>query len=119
MQPADLDLVVYKGTTFSRLIQWKTGDPAVPVNLTGFTARMQIRKTVNSTEILDTLTTENNRLSIYAPTEGRLRIDISAEQSAAYTFTLAAYDLEIVSSDTQTVQRLLQGSFSAVPEVTR
>lgn len=119
MQPADLDLTVYKGSTFSRLIQWKTGDPAIPVDLTGFTARMQIRKTVNSTDILDTLTSENNRLTIYAPTEGRIRIDISAEQSAAYTFTLAAYDLEIVSNDNQNVQRLLQGSFSAIPEVTR
>jgi hypothetical protein len=80
---------------------------------------MQIRKTAGSSEILDTLTTENARISIYAPTEGRIRFDISAAQSSAYEFTTAMYDFEVVSSDNQTVYRILQGSISAVPEVTR
>jgi len=119
MQPASLNLTVYKGSTFSQLIQWKTGEPAVAVDLTGFKARMQIRKTANSSEILDSLTTENGRMSIYAPTEGRLRFDISASQSSGYEFNSAMYDIEVVSSDNETVYRILQGCVSAVPEVTR
>jgi len=119
MQPAHLDLEIYKGSTFSKQIQWKTGTPAVPVNLTGFTARMQVRRTVNDSIILDSLTTENSRLSIYAPTEGRLRIDVPASISAAYAFTSAVYDLELVSPDNITVYRILEGCYSANPEVTR
>lgn len=119
MQPANLDLAVYKGSTFSKLIQWRASDGVTPINLTGYTARMQIRKTPTSSEILDLLTTENNRLSIYAPLEGRLRIDISASISTGYTFDYAVYDLELVSNDNQTVYRILEGSVAAKSEVTR
>lgn len=120
MQPASLDLTVYKGSTYSKLIQWKTGDPATPVDLTGCTARMQIRKRVNDTEILETLTTENGKLTIYNAAEGRIRIDIPAATSTAYAFTSGVYDLEIVyPSPSTTVYRILQGCFAAIPEVTR
>lgn len=119
MQPAHLDLEIYKGSTFSKQIQWKTGTPAVPVNLTGYSARMQVRKSVNDSTILDSLTTENNRLTIYTPTEGRLRIDVAADISSAYEFTSAVYDLELVAPDNITVYRILEGCYSANPEVTR
>jgi hypothetical protein len=49
MQPAHIDLEVYKGSTFVKIIQWKTGIPTAAVNLTGCTARMQLRKAVNDT----------------------------------------------------------------------
>lgn len=120
MQPASLDLTVYKGSTYSKLIQWKTGEPATPVDLTGCTARMQIRKRVNDTEILETLTTENGKLTIYNAAEGRIRIDIPAATSTAYPFTSGVYDLEIVyPAPSTTVYRILQGCFAAIPEVTR
>lgn len=119
MQPAHLDLTVYKGSTFSKQIQWKTGTPALPVDLTGATARMQIRKSVNSSEILDTLTTENSKLDIYIPVEGRISINISSDLSSTYEFTSGVYDLEVVFPGGATVYRILEGCFSAIPEVTR
>jgi hypothetical protein len=118
MQPANLDLAVYKGSTFSKLIQWKTGATPVAVNLTGCTARMQIRKAVNDTTILDTLTTENGKIVIHEPLNGKFKIIISAATSTAYTFTSAVYDLEIVFTD-QTVTRVIEGCITAAPEVTR
>lgn len=118
MQPAHLDLTVYKGSTYSKLIQWKTGNPAVGVDLSGCTARMQIRRTINDPIVQSSLTTENGGITIYAPTEGKLRIDITATQSTAYQFTSAVYDLEIVYTD-GTVYRIIEGCFAAIPEVTR
>jgi hypothetical protein len=118
MQPAHIDLDVYKGSTFVKIIQWKTGTPATAVNLTGCTARMQIRKSVNDSNILDTLTTENSKIVIHEPLNGKFKIVIPASASSAYTFTSAVYDLEIVFADT-TVTRVIEGCFSAVPEVTR
>lgn len=118
MQPAHIDLDVYKGSTFVKIIQWKTGTPPTAVNLTGCTARMQIRKSVNDTTVLDTLTTENGKLVIHEPSNGKFKIVIPANVSTGYTFTSAVYDLEIVFSDL-TVVRIIEGCFIAVPEVTR
>jgi hypothetical protein len=118
MQPAHLDLEIYKGSTFVKVIQWKTGTPPTAVNLTGCTARMQIRKSVNDSTVLDNLTTENGKLEIFAPSNGSFKILIPAATSSAYNFTSAVYDLEIVFSDL-TVVRIIEGCFIAVPEVTR
>ena len=118
MQPAHIDLDVYKGSTFVKVIQWKTGTPPVAVNLTGCTARMQLRKAVNDTTVLDTLTTENGKLVIHEPLNGKFKIVIPASTSTAYTFTSAVYDLEIIFAD-QTVTRVIEGCLTAAPEVTR
>lgn len=118
MQPANLDLTIYKGSTYSKLIQWKTGNPAIPVDLTSCTARMQIRRRVNDTEILDSLTTENGRLIIYNAVEGRIQIDIPSTVSTAYSFNSGVYDLEIVFP-TGPIYRIMEGSIAAIPEVTR
>ena len=118
MQPANIDLDVYKGSNFVKLIQWKTGTTPVAVNLTGCTARMQIRKAVNDVAIMDTLTTENGKLSIHEPLEGKFKIIIAPDVSNKYTFTSGVYDLEIVFSDNGVV-RIIQGSVRASPEVTR
>lgn len=118
MQPAHIDLDVYKGSTFVKIIQWKTGIPQTAVNLTGCTARMQIRKAVNDTTVLDTLTTENGKIVIHEPLDGKFKIVIPAAVSTAYTFTSSVYDLEIVFTD-GTVTRVIEGCLTAAPEVTR
>lgn len=118
MQPANLDLTIYKGSTFVKTIQWKTGDPAVAVNLTGCTARMQVRKNPSDSIILESLTTSNGKIVITEPTNGKLEIRISAETSTAYEFSCGVYDLEIVFSN-GTVTRIIQGDFVAVAEVTK
>lgn len=118
MQPANIDLTIYKGSTFIKAIQWKTGNPALPVNLEDCTLRMQMRKTVNDTTVLDSLTTENNKLRIVNAAEGRIEITIAAATSSAYTFERGVYDLEVVFPDT-TVYRIIEGAVTTVPEVTR
>lgn len=118
MQPAHIDLDVYKGSTFVKIIQWKTGTTPVAVNLTGCTARMQIRKAVNDSAVMDTLSTENAKIVIHEPLNGRFKIVIPAEVSSLYAFTSAVYDLEIVFTDS-TVVRVIEGCVRSVPEVTR
>jgi hypothetical protein len=118
MQPAHIDLDVYKGSTFVKIIQWKTGTTPVAVNLTGCTARMQIRKAVNDTAIMDTLTTQNGKIEIHEPLDGKFKIVIAAEVSTLYTFTSAVYDLEIIFLDNSVV-RVIEGCVRSAPEVTR
>lgn len=110
-----------QGTTFSRTLELKYPDeldPTIyhPYDLSGFTARMQVRRTIESTSVMISLTTENNGVFI-DDTEGRISIFISPEQTAALTSS-GVYDLEIISND-EVVSRVVQGAFTLSKEVTR
>lgn len=85
-----------------------------PVDLTGATARMQIREQVGGAVLLD-LTTDNGGLAITGP--GTITRTISATQTAALMWTEAVYDLEVQYQD-GTVQRYLQGAVTVSREVT-
>lgn len=85
-----------------------------PVDLTGATARMQIRAGLGGALLLE-LTTENDGLAITGP--GTLTRTMSAAQTAALTWTEAVYDLEVEYAD-GTVQRYLQGAVTVSREVT-
>jgi hypothetical protein len=119
MAAGRLDLTIEQGATFKRTLLLKQGDgaSAPAVNLTGYTARMQIRADVDSTTVLIALTTENGRITI-TPLDGRLDLLISATDSAALAFEAGVHDLEIVSSGGE-VTRLVQGKAKLSKEVTR
>ena len=85
-----------------------------PVDLTGVTARMQIRAGVGGALLLE-LTTENDGLAITGP--GTLTRTMSAAQTAALTWADGVYDLEVEYAD-GTVQRYLQGAVTVSREVT-
>ena len=85
-----------------------------PVDLTGATARMQIREQVGGAVLLE-LTTENDGLAISGP--GTITRTLSATQTAALTWAEAVYDLEVEYAD-GTVQRYLQGAVTVSREVT-
>lgn len=111
-------LKIYQGETLRKLRTWKSGTPAVPVDLTGCTARMQIRTSVKAATTLASLTTENGGL-ILGDDAGTITIYMSATATAALTgWTSAVYDLEIVFGGGD-VRRLMEGSVTLLPEVTR
>ena len=57
LTPAKRKLIVIKGATFNPGWTWMAA--GVPVNLTGCTARLQVRDSVESDVVLLELTTEN------------------------------------------------------------
>lgn len=119
---------VEQGTTLDHPVVWYVPDPGDPdnpdaagatrINLTGFTARMQVRASKASPTILHEFTTENGGITITAPLTGTITIKASATITAGWTFTTGVYDLEVVSSG-GIVTRLLEGTFTVDPEVTR
>lgn len=113
-----LNLKIDQGATFTKQVTWKTGPaPGVAVDLTGCTARMHARaKITDAVKLLD-LTTANGGI-VLGGSAGTVEIILTDEQTAAITWTSAVYDLEIEFAD-GTVRRLLQGSISVSPEVTR
>jgi len=112
------------GATFGRTLTFKYPDPGSPPsdptyiawNLTGYTARMQVRRTVESSTTLISLTTENGRISLGGPT-GIIELNITAADTATIESS-GVYDLEIIASN-GIVSRILQGNFTLSPEVTR
>jgi hypothetical protein len=114
-----LSLKIDQGSTFIKQVTWKTGtaEAATPVDLTGCTARMQVRERVESTDILLTLTTENGRITL-GGVAGTVDLRVEADDTAALNFRTGVYDLEIEFAD-GTVRRLLSGGVSLSLEVTR
>lgn len=111
------NILAEQGATFQRVITWKDADN-IAQNLTGFTARMQVRDTVDDTAgaILE-LTTANNRITL-GGVSGTVALLVDASTMAALTPEQYVYDLELVSS-AGVVTRLVQGTFIVSGEVTR
>lgn len=113
--PAKLKLTIYQGATFRKRLVWKT--QTGPVNLTGCTARMQVRADISSPTILVNLTTENGCIAL-GGIDGTIGLLLSAEDTAAIGWESGVWDLEIVHPGGE-VTRLAQGGVSVSPEVTR
>lgn len=114
------NLTIYQGASFDVVRTWKAGTPAVAVDLTGCTARMHIREELGSTTPLVTLTTENGGIEL-GGTAGTVRRIMTAAATAVLApedFGPAVYDLEIIFAD-GTVRRLLAGTATLSPEITR
>ena len=117
MAAGSYDLYIEQGATFRKLLTWKAGTPSLPVDLTGCTARMQIRAAIDDATPLVDLTTENSGITL-GDTLGTIELYISDTDTAAFTFTTGIYDLEIILANDD-VRRLLYGTVTVTPEVTR
>lgn len=110
------DIYIEQGATYNQPLVWKDSS-GTAVNVTGYTARMQIRKTVDATTIILTLTTENGRITV-GGANGLITLLVSAADTAALTSFCGVYDLEVISP-TGVVTRLLEGQVEISKEVTR
>ena len=101
---AKVNLCIGQGETFKKQLVWKTGTPPLPVNLVGWKARMQVRESYDSDEILIELSTEPisgvahpiGTIALDEP-NGMIELSISADTTALLSFESAIYDLEMVS----------------------
>ena len=120
------NLTCEQGADFLRSIILKypdandpTGSTYLNFDLAGYTARMQVRRTVESSSTMASLTTDvGGGITIEpATTKGEIRITMSAATTATLDSN-GVYDLEIISGS-GTVSRVIQGSFTLDLEVTR
>jgi len=110
------NILIDQGASFSRTITWNDSTGS-PVNLNGYSARMQIRENVYSTSALITL--NNNNGIALGGSSGTIKIDLTDSQTGALPAILrGVYDLELISG-AGIVTRLLQGTVSVYPQVTR
>ncbi|MFZ4436812.1 MAG: hypothetical protein ACOYOS_00130 [Syntrophales bacterium] len=123
---AIVDLEVWEGATFYSEFLWEiTGDPAVPVDLDGVTARMQARDSIedHSAPVLD-LTTENGGIIILEPTNaGKYAIKMKPSETSGLCLDhekrVLVYDLffDHGTDDDSGLQQ--KGKITVMPTVTR
>jgi hypothetical protein len=131
MRAGNYNITCEAGATFRRTLEIEqpdlgtdpTGQTYEDFSLEGYTARMQVRRTIESTAFLLELTTENGGLTINPADElNQIYIDVAASVTASlannFNTVNAVYDLEIINGD-GIVSRMLQGTFIISPEVTR
>lgn len=111
----DVNAADYKAYTSGGYLQFNT-----PVDMTGYTARMQIKDKVGGTVLASTEAADTPKdiltVSIDNPNK-TITLLVSATDTAAVTWKKGVYDLELVSSG-GVVTALLTGTISVTKEVT-
>ena len=108
------NFVIEQGVTWSCAAVWT--DNSIPVDLTGYSARMSIRHE-GAQEASMHLSTDNGRIAIDG-SAGELTLTLSAEDTASIPAVEHRHDLELVAPDGQVI-RLLQGRVDISEEQTR
>jgi hypothetical protein len=114
MTPGKVNFLCPQGSTFNRRLTYKIND--VPVNLNGYTSRLQVRETHYAQDTIVALTSGNG--ITLGGSAGTIDVLISASATALFDAGNFVYDLELESTN-GTINRLVEGSFIVTPEVTR
>ena len=116
MPAARYDFKIEQGAQFDRTLTYKDSN-GVLIDLTGFTAALQVRFKKDSPATLIDMTSTNGAI-ILGGTAGTIRLLQTAAQTRLNTFLSAVYDLELTSSG-GIPNRLFEGFFHNSLEVTR
>jgi len=103
--------IAYTAYTSGGIIEYNE-----PIDLVGYTARLQIREKIGSTTFISELTTENGGITIDNVNK-TITLSISAADTTLFTFVSAVYSLELISGSL--VVPFSAGTISLVKEVTR
>lgn len=110
------NLSIQQGATLAVAVTWKDSND-VPVDLTGYTARLQVKETYDGNAVLS-LNTSNGGIAL-GGTAGTINLAAAATATAALAAPFSGvYDLELVSGS-GVVTRLLEGAATVSPEVTK
>jgi hypothetical protein len=124
-------IYIEQGASLDFEVQYIDSEGA-PVDLSGYSARMQIRPSVTATTAYITLSSNlqadgtglnlSGSHSLKTPTSGSIGVFISACSSSVLEFGEAVYDLELFvpyDGGCDYVTRLIQGPVKLSKEVTR
>ncbi len=125
--PGTADFTVCRGRTWKERILVKNPGSTTAKDLTGYGARMDVRKSISDDVPVISLSTDNGRISIESPaTNGVILIEVSAEDTLDFPLndfkvTDYVYDMEIYEEGSvpEYVEPLIEGVVRVRPEITR
>jgi len=109
-----LDIEIEQGATFRVTLTWND-ENGTPTDLTGWSARMQIREDIDDAATLHSMVSPTD--ITLGDAAGTIELLITATDTEAFTFETATYDLEMVNGTE--VTRLVKGTVKLIKEVTR
>ena len=112
MTAANHNLTIDQGSDF--VIDLVISDEGVVKNLTGYSARAQMRSTKSASTVAATLT-----CTVITAAGGALKMELPNATSSALSAGKYYYDLELYTASDAIVARLMQGTVILTPEVTR
>lgn len=113
-----VNMYIPQGATYGHKFLYKNESDDSVIDLTGYTARLHIREKVTSTSTLYEASTDTDDGITITGALGEVYLEIPAATTAAWTFTKAVYDLEIISAADK-VSRIAEGNVKVSAEVTR
>jgi hypothetical protein len=113
---AQFDITADQGATLSLIFTWLGSDQETPVNLTGFSAAMQVRAETTD-DLLASFTTTNGSITL-GGTAGTITLSAAPSVTTGWTFGAGLYDLQLTDSAGDVVT-LMAGIFTVVPAVTQ
>lgn len=119
------NVIALNGVNAAAYSAYKSGgyiQYSAPVDMTGFTARMQIRPTLNSATVLETLTSTDVRLPntglIVDVANGLIRVKIAASVTSLYTYKNAVYSIDAIAPN-GVITRVIAGAITTELDPTR
>lgn len=105
------NLFVDAGANYSNIITVSAAN-GQPLNLTGYTVASQMRKSYSSS------TAHNFAASVFSADTGKIRLQLTPQQSEAIPAGRWLYDVEITSpSGSKT--RVVEGVVTVIPQITQ
>lgn len=106
------NLSIDQGTTYSVTIE-VTDNAGTPRNLSGYTARSQMRRSYYTNS--NVAFTAN----IINPSEGEINLTLTDTQTSNLRLGRYVYDVELVQTSSGSVERIVEGIVTIYPEVTK
>lgn len=106
------NIAIDQGSDFASTVTVE-GSDGITYNLTGYTARGQIRKSYSSTTAVSFAT------AINSPEQGKIQLTLTAVQTAAMKAGRYLYDVEVVQTSSGKVTRVVEGQVEVNPRITQ
>jgi len=112
MSAGTYNITIDQGTDFVLDLAVKENDAAF--DLTGYSARAQLRRTKE-----DTSATATFSCTVVSASAGTIKMELDNSTTSSISEGSYYYDLEIYTAADAIVQRIIQGSASVTREITR
>jgi hypothetical protein len=114
-EAGEYDITIEQGSGFSLALTYEAPEGSL-VDFTGSTARLHVRSKYSSTDTLIELTTENGGIELTE--DGEITLSMTADDTAALSFSRGVYDLEIVPPSGEPY-KIIKGNVFLAREATR
>lgn len=111
---ADLNFTLHKGSKFLKILTWKSA--GVAIDLTAFTGKMDVKRSINDVETVLQFTTADTTM-VLGGVAGTITLLISSEETSKLLPMTGVYDLQV--NDTADDTKVARGAFFIVDEVTK